>query len=101
MPEEVTVVSQSLAVELSDEVYAAIQRQAVAAGTSPAHLAAASLAQRFGETGLVRTAAEQEAARRRFEYHIGEVDLGYPTGADNEGIDADLGKEFADTHKEV
>jgi len=39
--------SQTLIVELSDDVYAAIQRQAVEANTSPAHIAATSLAQQF------------------------------------------------------
>ena len=31
---------------------------------------------------------------------FGSVDLGYPTGADNEGIDADLAREYASTHEE-
>ncbi|REJ39646.1 MAG: hypothetical protein DWQ53_22875 [Microcystis flos-aquae DF17] len=26
---------------------------------------------------------------------------GYPTGADNESIDADLGREYGDTHEET
>ncbi len=32
---------------------------------------------------------------------FGSVDLGYPTGADNESIDADLAREYADTHEET
>ncbi len=28
---------------------------------------------------------------------FGSVDLGYPTGADNEGIDADLAREYGST----
>lgn len=39
--------------------------------------------------------AETQAARERFERHFGEVDLGYTTGVDNEGIDADLATEYA------
>ena len=31
---------------------------------------------------------------------FGSVDLGYPTGADNETIDADLAREYACTHEE-
>jgi predicted DNA-binding antitoxin AbrB/MazE fold protein len=31
---------------------------------------------------------------------FGSVDLGHPTGADNEGIDADLAQEYAATHEE-
>ena len=32
---------------------------------------------------------------------FGSVDLGYPTGADNESIDADLAREYASTHEET
>lgn len=31
---------------------------------------------------------------------FGSVDLGYPTGADNESIDADLAREYASTHED-
>lgn len=31
---------------------------------------------------------------------FGSVDLEYPTGADNESIDADLAREYASTHEE-
>jgi predicted DNA-binding antitoxin AbrB/MazE fold protein len=31
---------------------------------------------------------------------FGSVDLGYPTGADNDSIDADLAREYASTHEE-
>ncbi len=45
--------------------------------------------------------AERTAARAQFAKHIGAVDLGYPTGADNEQIDRDLGSEYASTHEDV
>ena len=32
---------------------------------------------------------------------FGSVDLGHPTGADNERIDADLAREYASTHEEI
>jgi hypothetical protein len=38
-------------------------------------------------------------AEERFARHIGSVGLGYPTGADNESIDADLAREYAATHE--
>jgi|GEM_PF-1184128 hypothetical protein len=44
--------------------------------------------------------AEKNAARDRFERHFGEVNLGRATGADNEGIDADLARAYADNHEE-
>ena len=69
--------SQTLTLELSDEVYTAVERQAQAAGRSPARVAAASL-----------------------ERHFGEISLGYATGADNESIDADLSREYSSTPEE-
>jgi len=32
---------------------------------------------------------------------FGSVDLGHPTGADNESIDADLAREYASKHEEA
>jgi predicted DNA-binding antitoxin AbrB/MazE fold protein len=32
---------------------------------------------------------------------FGSVDLGYPTGADNESIDADLAREYGDPHEDA
>jgi hypothetical protein len=97
--------SQTLILELSDAVYTMIQRRAEAAGTSPAHWLADTLEQQYGrghawQSALARrTAAEQQAALERFERHFGEVDFSDATGADNEQIDADLAKEYADTHE--
>ena len=97
--------SQTLILELSDEVYTTIQRQAESAGTSPTHWLATTLEQQYGprHTGQsvrqFRTTAEQHAARVRFEQHFGEVDLPDTTRADNEHIDADLAREYSDTHE--
>ena len=97
--------SQTLILELNDAVYTTIPRQAEGAGTSPAHWLAETLEQQYGRrhTGQSalqqRTAAEQQAARARFEQHFGAVDCSDATGADNEQIDADLAREYADTHE--
>ncbi len=40
---------------------------------------------------------ERHAANRRLRQHI--VSLGYPTGIDNESIDADLAREYGSTHE--
>jgi hypothetical protein len=48
-------------------------------------------------THAQRTAVEEQVARKRFERHFGEVDLGFATGVDNEQIDADLAREYAAT----
>jgi predicted transcriptional regulator len=53
---EVYLMSQTLLVELSDEVYAVIQQRAVEANTSPALVAAISLEEHFRrEPRAVRT----------------------------------------------
>ena len=97
--------SQTLILELSDEVYTTIQRQAESVGTSPAHWLATTLEQQYGprHTGQSvrwpRTPAEQHTARVRFEQHFGEIDLPDALGADNEHIDADLVREYGDTHE--
>src|SRR5262245_4731974 len=98
--------SHPLMVELSDTAYAALQRQAKAAAQSPAQLAAAALEQRFVTLDGIPgnkpppTEAEKQAARERFERHFGAVNLGHATEADNESIDADLGRTFDDRHFE-
>jgi predicted transcriptional regulator len=91
--------SQSLTLQLSDATFAALQQQAEAIGVEPAAVAAASLEHQFGVPLSPSTEAERQVARQRFERHFGAVDLGHPTGADNEAIDADLAREYADTHE--
>ena len=98
--------SHPLTVEVIDAAYAALQLRAHAAALSPAAAAAAALEQHFGapdgmpESGRPATEADKKAARKRFERHFGEVNLGRATGADNEGIDADLARAYADSHEE-
>lgn len=97
--------SQTLILELSDEIYTIIQHQAEVAGTSPAHWLATTLERQYSRVQTwqsaptQRPAAEQQAARERFERHFGEVDRAEATGADNEQLDADLAREYADTHE--
>jgi hypothetical protein len=91
--------SRTLTVELSDTAYAALSDEAQVAGTSPSGLAAAALEQQFGYPGDPRDEAERQAARERFDRHFGAVDLGHATGADNDLIDADLARAYADTHE--
>jgi hypothetical protein len=105
--------SQRLTVELSDETFGIIEREAKEANLSPAEVASVSLDRYFGEQrgkrGRGRKAqgqtkkneAELKAARERFERHFGSVDLGYATGIDNEDIDADLEREFANSHEKA
>jgi hypothetical protein len=76
--------SQQLTLELSDEVYNTLQHQADAIGLSV--------------TDWIITKpnnTQQEQARQRFKSHAGSISLGYATGIDNESIDADLAKIYA------
>jgi predicted transcriptional regulator len=97
--------SQQLTLELSDETFAALQQQAEADGVSPGRLAVSSLEERFGAdrrtNGSGQThKAEKDERRGRFARHFGSVDLGHALGVDNDAIDADLAKEYADNHEQ-
>lgn len=91
-----------LAVELSDAVYETLAVRAREAAQSLAALAAAALEQHFGirDRTTSMTETEKQAARERFERHFGAVNLGHATGTDNEAIDADLARAYADNHDE-
>jgi hypothetical protein len=97
--------SQTLTLELSDDVYTVIQRHAELAGTSLPHWIATILEQQYSRPPdwqrihAQRTEEEKQMARARFEQHFGEVDLGCTTGVDNDQIDADLAREYASTHE--
>ena len=89
--------SQVLNVELSEEVFTAIQHQAKSVGISPTRWVADLLEKQYHFSS--DTPEEEQKARERFESHFGEVDLGHPTGMDNEQIDEDLARVYTDTHE--
>lgn len=100
--------SQKLTVELSDELYTIIQHRATEANISPAQVASVSLERYFHEQKDAhqtvrgqsqRNEVDLQVARERFEQHLGSVDLGYETGSDNEEIDADLEREYANVNE--
>jgi hypothetical protein len=93
--------SQILTLELSEQVFAAIQLQAQTIGISPEQLAATLLEQQFTQAlKLLLNEAEKKEARARFERHFGALELDNSTNLDNESIDADLVKEYASNHEE-
>ncbi len=89
--------TRSLIVHLTDATFVALQLQAGAVAQSPEQTAAAALEQRFGVA--ITSEAEKQAARERFRRHFGAIDLGDAAGSDNERIDADLAREYADDHE--
>lgn len=87
--------SQIVTVQLRDDLYAVLQQQAETAGVSVSEWIAVTLEQTAAPVNQ-RTEAEKEAARQRFLRHAGAIDLGYPTGTDNQSIDADLIRAYSD-----
>ena len=88
--------SQVLTLELSDTDYAEIRQRAELAGVTITEWAIASLKEYKQITRpKLQSEAEKQAARQRFRHHAGSINLGYATGADNESIDADLAKAYA------
>jgi len=111
--------SRTLTLELPDDVWAALNQAAQESHTNPADLAAVWLASRaaappsangqqttYQPLGLPKvrlksemTDAEKQAAHERFRRHAGIFDSGDPHFADNDRIDADLAREYADNHE--
>ncbi|NJK34272.1 MAG: hypothetical protein HC919_04575 [Oscillatoriales cyanobacterium SM2_2_1] len=92
--------SQQLTLELNDEVYADLQQKANAVGLSIAEWIVAALStQSNGVSGVLHSVAQQEEARQRFRSHAGAISLGYATGIDNESIDADLARAYANQYE--
>ncbi len=92
--------SHTLTLELSDQTFTVLQRQAEAIGIAPESLVATFLEQRFEQMlTLLMPEAEKQAARSRFEQHFGTLGLGQSPDLDNESVDADLANEYASTHE--
>jgi hypothetical protein len=86
--------SQAITLELRDELYSALRQQSEKLGLPLSDWIAIALEQHTGLLPSPRSEAEQEEARQRFRRHARAIDLGYPTGADNDSIDADLLKAY-------
>lgn len=87
--------AHELTLELPDQVFQPLARAAAQAGQSLEQWATAQLQ-------TCAASAERRAADlTRLLQHAGAVDLGKPTGADNERIDADLAREYGSSHADV
>jgi N-acetylglucosamine-6-phosphate deacetylase len=91
--------SQQLTLEISDEVYADLQRKANAVGVSITEWIVTVLS-RQGETvaRVTLSPEQQEQVRQKFKSHAGAISLGHATGSDNQAIDADLARAYADEY---
>ena len=85
--------------ELSEAIYDRLLEAARAGGVSPTDW----IARRLPANGPapVVTDEERSAALERLLRHAGSIRTGRPTGLDNEQIDADLTREYGDTHEET
>jgi hypothetical protein len=84
--------------ELPEQVYAALVEAARADGVSPTEWIEGKLPR---PTIGARSDQEQSHALERLLRYAGVIDLGHPTGTDNEQIDADLAREYSETHQKI
>jgi hypothetical protein len=85
--------SHRLTLEVPDDVYQALLQAAAHAGQTPEQWALGLLRAR------ATTAEQRAAALARLLRHAGAADLGRATGAANEGIEADLAREYGSAHE--
>ena len=83
----------SRTLELPESVYESLVEAARSSGTTPADW----IARRLPVPRPAVTEAARAAAMERIRRSI--VSLGYPTGTDNEQIDADLIRAYGDSHE--
>jgi hypothetical protein len=86
--------SRRLTLELAEEIYQPLARTAAASGQSLEEWAVNRL-ERYAMSAEARAAALEHLLQ-----HAGAADVGHPTGAANEDIDADLAREYGDSHED-
>jgi len=90
---------RTITIEVDDFVYEWAERLAAESG-APVEYHVMELLVKYGRNWLPKmTPDEYEQQMARLRRHAGAQDLGYPTGADNECIDADLAREYLNTHE--
>jgi predicted transcriptional regulator len=92
---------KTLTFEVSDALYEAFQQMAAKHGRTLEEVALEWLAQHTPRSRPQLTEEERQEALERLLRHAGTAHLGYPTGTDNEQIDADLAHEYGGTHEEA
>ncbi|RMG45614.1 MAG: hypothetical protein D6723_18185 [Acidobacteria bacterium] len=91
---------KTITIEVPDEVYEACQQMAAKYGRTVEECVLEFIVKYGPKPRPQLTEEESRAAWERLRKHAGAENLGSPTGADNERIDADLAKEYASTHEE-
>jgi len=91
---------RTLTFEVPDQVYEALEQMAAREGRPVEALVLEWLASHEPKPRRDLTEDESQAAWDRLLRHAGSVESGDPRSADNERIDADLAREYADSHFE-
>jgi hypothetical protein len=86
----------NLAIHLSEHAFELLSEQALAAGKTPAELAASVVEKAYGD--MKAKSPDAESSRVEFERCFGTVDLGHPVGLDNHAIDAELAREYGNAN---
>jgi hypothetical protein len=84
-----------LTVTVPDEVYQPLVQEALRQGRTPEEWAAERLSQTVPRIPAFSDVADEQEAEERFARHIGAWDSGDQNSADNDRIDADLAREYA------
>ena len=92
--------SKTLTFEIPEELYEAFDFIARRDGKTTEQVALEYLARRAAERRPPLSDEDRRAARERFFRYAGAVNSGDPDSADNERIDADLAREYANTHED-
>ncbi len=94
---------RTLTLELSDEVYEVVERTAQANSQPLAVWIAARVPTLLParKPKPVLTPEERAAAMARLRRHFGYANTGDPDSANNERIDEDLAREYANNHEEL
>ena len=91
---------KTLTVDVPDELYQALEQTAANGGRTVEAVALEWLGRHGAEPRPTLTEEESRAAWDRLLRHAGAFESGDPHSADNERIDADLAREYADNHED-
>jgi hypothetical protein len=92
---------KTMTLELPDELCEAVTRASEDSHRPLSEYVANRLRASIPARKPALTPEEYKAARQRLQRHFGAVATGDPHSADNERIDADMMREYADTHEDA
>ena len=92
--------SKTLTFEIPDELYDIFEKLAVRHGKTTEQVALEYLEQRAPKPRPKLSEEELKEARERLLRHAGKANSGNPRSADNKSIDADLAREYGNSHED-